>query len=83
MHFSQLFVPFAIASMVAAIPTQTLVTRKLTVVGLPTKSVICGAGHARAQTFTADQIRTAAELALELVNNGKQLGTLLSACINL
>lgn len=81
MHLSQLFVPLAIAGMVAAVPAPAAQKNQIT--GLPTKSVKCGAKHPREQTFTAAQIKTAAEQALDLVDDGKQLGTLLSTCIEL
>ncbi|KAJ4409014.1 hypothetical protein N0V91_002828 [Didymella pomorum] len=72
MYLSQLFVPFAIAGMVASVPAPAAQKNQIT--GLPTKSVKCGAKHPREQTFTAAQIKTAAEQALDLVDDGKQLG---------
>lgn len=74
MHLSQLFVSLAIAGMVTAIPAKTPAAQKNQITGLPTKSVKCGARHPREQTFTAAQIKTAAEQALDLVDTGKQLG---------
>lgn len=75
MHLPQLFVPFAIVGMVAAFPAKAPAAQKNKITGLPTKSVKCGAKHPREQTFTAAQIKTAADQALDLVDDGKQLGT--------
>jgi hypothetical protein len=83
MHLSQLFAPFAIVGMVAAIPAKAPAAQKNQITGLPTKSVKCGAKHPREQTFTAAQIKTAAEQALDLVDDGKQLGMLLHDGISL
>lgn len=74
MHLSQLFVPLAVAGMVAAVPAKASAAQKNQITGLPTKSVKCGANHPREQTFTAAQIKMAAEQALDLVDDGKQLG---------
>ncbi|KAF3046598.1 hypothetical protein E8E12_011147 [Didymella heteroderae] len=74
MHLTQLFVPLAVAGMVAAIPAKAQAAQKNQITGLPTKSVKCGAKHPREQTFKAAQIKTAAEQALDLVDDGKQLG---------
>lgn len=81
MHFSKLFFPIAIASVVAASPIDlesnspaTLISRADAIGGLPTKSVKCGAKLPREQTFTAAAIKSAAAHALELLDAGKQIG---------
>lgn len=74
MHLTQLLTSFAVAGMVAAVPAKAPAAQKNDITGLPTKSVKCGANHPREQTFTAAQIKTTAEKALDLVDDGKQLG---------
>jgi hypothetical protein len=72
MYFSKLFTSLAIASMVIAAPANG--KPKNQIAGLPRKSIRCGARHPREQLFTAGQIKTAAETALDLVDAGKQIG---------
>ena len=78
MYMSKILIPLAIATMVAAAPAKKPkpTSQKNQITGLPKKSVKCGAGHPREQSFTSSQIKTAAEAALDLVDTGKQLGTL-------